>query len=78
MHKLTEYHNQMLKNTDYVNDAKEKPPYSYAALICLAMKATKKKMTLSQIYKWIRENFAHYRREDRSWQVKISLNFNLR
>jgi hypothetical protein len=69
MHKLAEYHNQMLKNTDYVNDADEKPPYSYAALICLAMKATKRKMTLSQIYKWIRENFAFYRSEDRSWQV---------
>jgi hypothetical protein len=26
-------------------------------------------MTLSQIYKWIRENFAYYRNVDRSWQV---------
>jgi hypothetical protein len=34
-----------------------------------AMKDTQKKMTLSQIYKWIRENFAYYRNVDRSWQV---------
>ena len=60
----------MLKEIDYVNDERAKPPYSYAALICLAMKDTQKKMTLSQIYKWIRENFAYYRNVDRSWQVR--------
>ena len=56
---------------DYKNDANAKPPYSYAALICLSMKDTKNKMTLSQIYKWIRENFAYYRKADKSWQVHI-------
>jgi len=30
----------MLKEIDYVNDEKAKPPYSYAALICLAMKVS--------------------------------------
>ena len=66
---MAEYHNQMLKEIDYKNDADAKPPYSYAALICLAMKDTKKKMTLSQIYKWIRDSFAYYRKADKSWQV---------
>ena len=69
-HKLAEYHNRMLKEIDYKNDDDAKPPYSYAALICLSMKDTKKKMTLSQIYKWIRDNFAYYRKADKSWQVR--------
>merc|ERR1711953_111030 len=77
-HKLAEYHNRMLKEIDYKNDDDAKPPYSYAALICLSMKDTKKKMTLSQIYKWIRDNFAYYRKADKSWQVRkrhlLSLN----
>ena len=60
----------MLKEIDYKNDDNAKPPYSYAALICLAMKDTKKKMTLSQIYKWIRDSFAYYRKADKSWQVR--------
>ena len=66
----------MLKEIDYINDENAKPPYSYAALICLAMKDTQKKMTLSHIYKWIRENFAYYRNVDRSWQV-IPCSINL-
>ena len=61
----------MSQELDYKNDANAKPPYSYAALICLSMKDTKKKMTLSQIYKWIRENFAYYRKADKSWQVRV-------
>ena len=65
----------MLLEMDYKNDANAKPPYSYAALICLSMKDTKNKMTLSQIYKWIRENFAYYRKADKSWQVRIYNNF---
>jgi forkhead box protein J1 len=37
-----------------------KPPYSYASLICMAMKTNQHKMTLSSIYKWIKENFLYY------------------
>ena len=52
----------------------EKPPFSYAALICLAMRERARgrgaKMTLRQIYRWIKENFAYYRTvQDKSWQV---------
>jgi len=72
MHQLTEHHNQMLKRIDYANEPDGKPPYSYAALICLAMRGTNKKMTLSQIYEWIRENFAFYRGEDKSWEVRYN------
>ena len=57
---------------DYMSDPNRKPPYSYATLICMAMKETKKsKITLSAIYKWIRENFVYYRHADPTWQVYI-------
>jgi len=56
---------------DYKNDPNHKPPYSYATLICMAMRETKKvKITLSAIYKWIKENFMYYRVADPTWQVK--------
>ena len=55
----------------------KKPPFSYATLICMAMRANQNKMTLSAIYSWIKENFLYYRIADPSWQVlvcKISYN----
>ena len=62
-------------SVDYKNDANHKPPYSYATLICMAMRETNKtKITLSAIYKWIKENFMYYRVADPTWQVN---EFNL-
>lgn len=55
---------------DYSLDGSMKPPYSYAALIGMAMKHNQNKMTLSAIYKWIKENFAYYKTADPSWQVR--------
>ena len=57
------------KEIDYKTFGDVKPPYSYASLICMAMKTNKHKMTLSSIYKWIKENFLYYRNADPSWQV---------
>ena len=55
---------------DYKTNPYVKPPYSYATLICMAMRETKKsKITLSGIYNWITENFMYYRMADPSWQV---------
>lgn len=55
---------------DYRTNPYIKPPFSYATLICMAMKETKKqKITLSSIYNWITENFIYYRMADPSWQV---------
>lgn len=59
---------------DYKTVGDVKPPYSYASLICMAMKSNKHKMTLSSIYKWIKENFLYYRNADPSWQVITKLN----
>ena len=58
---------------DYKTDGSAKPPFSYATLICMAMKANKNKMTLNSIYKWIRENFLYYQNADPSWQVSVSI-----
>ena len=70
MNKLLEHHRRMSLKVDYKGNGERKPLYSYAALICLAMRDAGKKMTLSQIYRWIRDNFAYYRTGDKSWQVR--------
>ena len=71
VNKLAEHHRRLTCEVDYKNDNRCRPPYSYAALICLAMKEREEgKMTLSQIYKWIRDNFAFYRKEEKSWEVR--------
>lgn len=55
---------------DYKTNPHYKPPYSYATLICMAMKeANLPKMTLSSIYRWITDNFVYYKHADQSWQV---------
>ena len=57
---------------DYKTNPHYKPPYSYATLICMAMKeANLPKMTLSSIYRWITDNFVYYKHADQSWQVKL-------
>lgn len=65
------------EEVDYKVDGSVKPPYSYATLICMAMKANRNKMTLSSIYKWIKENFLYYRNADPSWQNSIRHNLSL-
>ncbi|EEC06123.1 forkhead domain-containing protein, putative [Ixodes scapularis] len=66
-----------VEEPDYRSQGSSKPPYSYATLICMAMKANKNKMTLSAIYKWIRDNFLYYRNADPSWQNSIRHNLSL-
>ncbi|NXS79626.1 FXJ1B protein, partial [Erpornis zantholeuca] len=60
---------------DYRSNARVKPPYSYATLICMAMEASNKpKITLAAICKWISDNFSYFRRGDPSWQSSIRHN----
>lgn len=54
----------------YRMDPDAKPPFSYATIICLAMRANNNKVSLSNIYAWIRENFLFYKYADPAWQVK--------
>ena len=47
----------------------EKPPYSYIALICMAIQASPmKKLTLSEIYEFLQNEFEFFRG---SYQVKL-------
>ena len=49
-----------------------KPPYSYANLITFAINSSrKKKMTLSEIYHWICDNFPYYKEAGNGWKVRI-------
>ncbi|XP_051155109.1 forkhead box protein J1-B-like [Leptopilina boulardi] len=68
----------LVENADiYRTDWNAKPPFSYATLICLAMRANNNKLTLSNIYAWIRENFLFYKHADPAWQNSIRHNLSL-
>ncbi|KRX74900.1 Forkhead box protein J1.2 [Trichinella sp. T6] len=55
-----------------------KPPYSYAQLIAMAMQAHgNQKVLLTNIYGWIRENFAYFRSNDTTWQNSVRHNLSL-
>ena len=60
-----------MDHADYRNNPCVKPPFSYATLICMAMRESKRqKITLSGIYKWITDNFVYYQVAEPSWQVR--------
>ena len=62
-----------------VDDDGNKPSYSYAMLIGMAiLRAPNRRLTLAQIYKWISDTFAFYRNSaETGWQNSIRHNLSL-
>lgn len=61
-----------------LHDDGGKPGHSYATLIGMAiLRAPQRRLTLSQIYKWISDTYRYYKADQTGWQNSIRHNLSL-
>ncbi|KAI5955482.1 HCM1 [Candida theae] len=70
--------NTSVPNKPFNLYSEEKPPYSYATLIGIAiLSQPQKRLTLANIYQWISDTFNFYKKEEVGWQNSIRHNLSL-